>query len=228
MSKYRHEIKYILCYQQAYIIKERLSCLMKKDNHVTGESYLIRSIYYDNDSNVCFFDNLMGSSERSKWRIRTYNNDDSMIRLENKQKKNCFTRKESTILSKKDYESITKGDIDGLNDSSAVLERFLCNIRLGNYKPTVVVQYNRIPFVLLEGNVRITLDYNICYSSRFDQLFDENMQTELVMPEEKMILEIKYDEYLPDYIRDCIQLPNMTRCSCSKYCLCRMKQEGAR
>ena len=88
-------------------------------------------------------------------------------------------------------------------------------------KPKVIVEYDRIPYVERLGNVRVTLDQNISSSGDLDGFFREHIRKRPILPAGQHILEVKYDEFLPDAIRCNLQLQNLRQTSFSKYYLCR-------
>ena len=87
--------------------------------------------------------------------------------------------------------------------------------------PKVIVAYERTPYVYKNGNVRITFDRNITSSGQVDAFFQENVRKRPVLPAGMQLLEVKYDEYLPDHIYHALILDNMQRTNFSKYYLCR-------
>ena len=67
------------------------------------------------------------------------------------------------------------------------------------------------------GNVRITFDKNICGTNQVHSFFDEILPAVPVLPKGMHILEVKYDELLPDHIRDVLNTIPLRRLSFSKY-----------
>ena len=88
-------------------------------------------------------------------------------------------------------------------------------------RPVVIVEYDRIPYVYPNGNVRVTLDTNIAFSSAVGCFLDAQIPKSLVMPLGQQLLEVKYDEYLPDFLYRSLQLPSLQQTAFSKYYLCR-------
>jgi hypothetical protein len=60
--KFRHELKYIISTAEQLLVKNRIKGLMSVDKHV-GESgkYNIRSLYFDDYYNRCFYENENGT-----------------------------------------------------------------------------------------------------------------------------------------------------------------------
>lgn len=88
-------------------------------------------------------------------------------------------------------------------------------------RPKVIVEYDRVPYIYPQGNVRITLDENIRSSSRVELFLEDQIPTRPILPAGQHILEVKYDEYLPDFIYRAVQLQELHRTAFSKYYLCR-------
>ena len=221
--KYRHEFKYEIDIQQVIILKERLSKIIDKDKHVgKNESYRIRSLYFDDYEDSCFYDNENGTDPREKFRIRIYNGSSDIIRLELKRKEAGKTLKKSCKISKEQTETLMRGErIQWNDDMPPLLKKLYIYQETRNLRPKVIVEYDRIPFVHKDGNVRVTLDIDICSSNRIDQFLDKEILRRPIMPKGKHLLEVKYDEFLPDFIENTTKLKNLGQTTYSKYYLCR-------
>lgn len=223
MSEFRHEYKYICDVRQLAEIKYRISPLMQVDPHAgETQSYTIRSLYFDDYDNRCYYDNLNGSDPREKFRIRIYNGKDAFIRLELKQKVHGMTKKLSCPIGADIVREIIKGKPSDMRAIDSALYRKFClqqQVRL--LEPKVIVEYDRIPFVYKEGNVRVTFDTHIRSSSDVMNFLDKDIPTRPVMESGKHVLEVKFDEFLPDFIHHAIQIEKLQQTAFSKYCLCR-------
>lgn len=205
--KYRHELKYEISYHEYINLKLRLEPIMKRDIHADGSGiYTIRSLYFDNFNDKALKEKLDGIKNRDKFRLRCYNNDFSFILLEKKSKRNSLCLKKSTNLTREQCEKILDGDIGFMADSeNELFADFFAAMSGQLMRPKTVVVYKREPYIFEAGNVRITFDSDIrtgLYSTNF---LDGDLPLIPVMGSEKMILEIKYDEFLPDVIRHAIQ-----------------------
>ena len=87
-------------------------------------------------------------------------------------------------------------------------------------KPKTIVDYTREAFVYPAGNVRVTLDYDIRTGMDSTELLDPNCVT--VSSGGDIILEVKWDEYLPSAIEQAVQLGSRQTSSFSKYAACRI------
>ena len=221
-DKFRYELKYLCSETQLEIIKYRLMNILSFDHHTVDGQYVVRSIYFDNYENRCYFENENGTDPREKFRIRIYNADDKRISLECKRKEKGKTHKESCLITKDDYHCIMNGlSLDVLQYKSGLLKELIMLIKQEMFRPVVIVEYDRTPYVYPVGNVRITLDKNIRSSMDLKDFFAPNISTRPILPTGQHLLEVKYDELLPDYIKEVLQLDDLSRTAFSKYYLCR-------
>ena len=195
---------------------------MKPDSHVQDGKYHIRSLYFDNIDDKALREKLDGVNVREKYRIRLYNHDHSFIRLERKFKHGGLGYKSSAPLTKEEAEAIANGDVDWMaqSDNEVILD-FYTKIRNQGLRPSVIVDYTREPFVYSAGNVRVTLDYDIRTSLRCTDFLNPDCIT-IPIKDSSSILEVKWDNYLPDVIRNAIQLDSRHSTAFSKYAACRM------
>lgn len=221
--KFRHEFKYLCTDAQLAILKPRLMGLMAKDSHVGPNGvYHIKSLYFDDYNDRCFWENEDGVAPREKYRIRIYENSNERISLECKRKENDKIHKTSCRLTMEQFEYLaySKGNISF--DSLPPLAQKLQVLKMtSGMAPKVIVEYERTPYVYKNGNVRITFDRNITSSSQVDQFFNADAKKRPILPAGTQLLEVKYDEYLPDPIYHALMLDNMQRTNFSKYYLCR-------
>ena len=222
-KKYRHELKYLCSNGELEILKIRLNTIMKLDSHTNKQGwYHIRSIYFDNYDNTNVSDNVDGVSPLEKLRIRIYNNSDEKITLECKRKECGKILKQGTILTKKQFDGIIKGErIEISDENSFLLNKFLVLRQIQRFEPKVIVGYDRRPYIYTAGNVRVTFDCNIFSSPDVQDLFSKNIRKRMILPHGQNLIEIKYDEYIPDFIFNSIQMTNMQQITFSKYYLCR-------
>lgn len=221
-GKFRNELKYVCSEGEHLILQSRVRMLCQPDSHAGPDGvYQIRSIYFDDCQNRYFYENEDGIDPREKYRIRIYNASQSRITLECKSKTRSMTRKESCVLTLEQFRRILDGRLSPASITDPLLERFTLLQQQTNLKPTVIVAYERTPFVYSFGNVRITFDRNIGSSSDLDAFFDPYLPLRPVLPMGKQILEVKYDELLPGFLYDAMNLGSLQRTSFSKYYLCR-------
>jgi SPX domain protein involved in polyphosphate accumulation len=220
--KYRHEAKIEIGYSDLLMLRQRLSIVMQRDKHAIDGRYEIRSLYFDNARDKALREKIDGVNVREKFRIRFYNGDTSYIKLEKKSKINGLCHKSSAPLTRQQAEAIARGDYEWMCDSSQDLVRELyIKMKTQGLRPKTVVDYTREPFVYPPGNVRVTLDYNIRTGMSCTD-FLENECVTVPIETENTILEVKWDEYLPDIIRDIVHVQNRHVAAFSKYAACRI------
>lgn len=222
-NKLRHEYKYYINALVYHELQERFRHVLQIDRHMKeGEGYLISSLYFDDPSNSAMDEKKDGTRFREKYRIRLYNNKDDLIKLECKKKFNNYISKQWARLSREEYDRIIYGDYDFLISRPEKVCRMLYahhNFKL--LRPVTVVEYLREAYVHPLGNVRITFDKNLSASIGDLDVFNQNYETVRVPLQGMMILEIKYDDYIPDYIRKIVHSEHMIKSAISKYVLCR-------
>ena len=224
---FRHELKYQCSAAQLEIIRNRLMVLMNYDLHAVNGQYTIRSLYFDNYDNRCFYENESGTDPREKYRIRIYNANIDRISLECKRKECGKTYKTACLLSNAEYDELLHGgNLSSLLTKHKLLRKFTVLMHMQRFQPAVIVEYDRTPFVCPVGNVRVTLDQNIRSSNAFSQFFSEIIPTRQILPQGQHLIEVKYDELLPDYIKDVLQIGTLQQSTFSKYYLCRKNSMG--
>ncbi len=221
--KFRHECKHEINFSDMTALTQRLNAVMKRDENGTEAEgkYFVRSLYFDDLSDKALREKTDGISVREKFRIRFYNNDSSFIRLEKKSKRSGLCRKESEMLTKQEAQLLAQGEYGWLINSGRPLLYELYSKTRSGLMPKTIVDYTREAFVYPFGNVRITLDTCIRTGLFCTELFDENCPT-VPIRGAPIILEIKWDEFLPWLIRDLVQLEGRRTSSFSKYAACRI------
>ncbi len=221
-SKFRHELKFIISNQQRITIENSLLGLMQKDKHLRGDSYNIRSIYFDDYYNTCYYENENGVDPREKFRIRIYDGNSDFIRLELKRKEKSMTQKFQCELSLGQYKKIMAGELlDCFNQLPPLLKKFEIVRQTKLLKPDVIVDYDRVPYTFALGNVRITFDVNVSSSRDFGGFFDKIYAKKPILQQDMLVLEVKYDEFLPKHIENVIKSVTGNRTSFSKFYLCK-------
>jgi len=221
--KYRHEYKYICDSMQNAVLKLRANGLLKRDAHsgVNG-AYQIRSLYFDDWDDSCYYENESGIGTRDKYRIRIYNADAGRIALERKSKERGMTLKVSGKISETMCRQLMRGEIpQSTEDMSDDLKEMLRDMRQRCMRPAVIVEYLRYPFVERNGNVRVTFDENIRSSNEIDKFLEKEISARPILEKGQSVLEVKWDEFIPDYIKGYLQLDSLRWTSFSKYYLCR-------
>ena len=229
---YRVEDKYQLNNLQMYILEHRISSILNPDFHSGTTGYEISSIYFDDMYDTHYEDTIDGIDKRDKYRIRIYNNSFETINLEVKHKLHNRIKKDSCRITYEEYLQLMDstplsnsnyGSLDGASQNLAI-SQFNTAIKTRGLVPKVIVTYHRNAYINEAGNVRITFDRNVRACKNFSLFGQEECYSDsvsLLDDAESAILEVKYDEFLPDYIANTLELGSLWQTSYSKYALCR-------
>lgn len=219
---FRHEWKHEINYSDMVVLRQRLKAVMKPDENAVDGKYFIRSLYFDNISDKALREKIDGVNCREKFRIRYYNDDTSLIHLEKKSKINGLGNKQSASLSEEEAQKIVDGDFDWMIDCDRPLVQELYSKMMSQgLRPKTIVDYTREPFVFSAGNVRVTLDYDIRTGLYCTDFLNTDCVT-IPAGNAPIILEVKWDEFLPSVIRDIVQLESRRTAAFSKYAVCRI------
>lgn len=218
----REEKKFLLNYLEFYKVKGFLNQVMIPDSHNGAEGYMVRSLYFDTLDDLCFREKIDGVSKRKKMRLRIYHPDDKIAYLEMKQKDGKYQMKRSLAISKSDALELIDGNYDVLLEykKDFAMECYSV-LKEGGYVPKTVVQYKRHAFIAKENNIRITLDGEVLATEANFNIFDPNLPLYPVFPKSVEILEVKFNGFLLEYIKNFMDNVDKSELSVSKYCLAR-------
>jgi len=218
----RHELKHYINAADYAQIRARLRAVAKPDEHAGEDGgYTIRSLYFDNYSDKAVIEKLSGQSRREKFRFRIYNGDTSFIRLERKSKANRLTYKESAAITAQQCEELLAGRYDCLKQPDIpLLMELYTKIHYQNLRPRSIVEYHREAHKFHAGNVRVTFDTRIRTSNSVIGFLKPSLTT--IPAASAIIMEVKYDGFLPDIIRDVLKIGNRNQTEFSKYLVARL------
>jgi hypothetical protein len=224
MNKYRHELKFSISKDSAEMLKSRLALIMDvdKNSRMPDKTYLIRSLYFDDIASTAFYDKMEGVWLRKKYRIRYYNHDSSYIVLEAKHKHDQMTYKQQQGISKEMASRLSKGDIQDLPVSEGtLLAEFVRDMTMFHLIPSVLVDYYRLAYVYEPLDVRVTFDEYIKSGLYTSDMFDRDFPGVPILKENEVVLEVKFNEVMPDYIRMVLETIPKCRQAISKFAICR-------
>lgn len=223
--KYRHEIKYIISDWEKQAMMQRLHGIMKKDANGGVNGYTIRSLYFDDYWYKAYEEKMIGTFHRKKYRIRIYDFSDKVIKLECKEKQGNYIYKQGARLSREETDMILNGQYDFLlNRKESLCHAFYLECMTKGLRPAVIVDYEREAFVLKEGDVRITFDDHVRSAWMGFDIFDKDLPAYGVLEPSTLILEVKYTEFLPEFIRRNVSPNNSQLTAASKYTMCLEKK----
>ena len=215
----RHELKYLISPIDAHILARRFSTLFARDRHASSDgSYTVRSLYFDSPDDILLRMGKDGMSRREKWRLRTYGDGCQAFRLEKKAKRAGASEKSSCAITSAEAQAIACGHAPLPWDmcDRPVLREFRYRQMANLLRPTSVICYRREAFTYAPGNVRLTLDSHITSSTNPRAILDPGLPLIPVSPG-SVILEVKYDAFIPDIVRHAIETPGAQRTAWSKY-----------
>lgn len=221
-KQFRHELKHEISYGDYLALRRRLLPVMRRDPHVTDDGvYRVHSLYFDNHNDKILREKLDGKSEREKFRIRYYNQDTQHILLEKKYKNHGLGVKYDAPITADAVRALLCGDSAWMADSPHGLVRELyIKMKTEALRPRTTVDYLREPLVYPQGNVRVTFDSQIVSADACARFLEPHAAIPAACG--KIVLEVKYDRYLPDLIAGLLQLGDYRAAAFSKYAACRM------
>lgn len=220
---FRHEYKYEINYFDYLALRQRLLPFVKSDPNADENGfYRITSLYFDNFHDKALMEKMNGVNIREKFRIRYYNDNHELIRLEKKFKQNGMCLKSACPITRAECQQLLSAQTVWMRDADRPLIRELYHKMTAQMlKPKTLVVYQREPYVYPVGNVRITFDSQIETGIHSQDLFHPVTIATSPTAGQTLLLELKYDEFIPDFIRDLIQLGYRTNQAFSKYAICR-------
>ena len=223
---YRNEWKYLISWGEKELITSRIAPLLHPDPNAVNGGYLIRSLYFDDYWNTAYEQKDAGVLERKKYRIRIYNYSDRSIKLERKKKYGAYIYKQSAKITRSEFEAILAGDYNFLLKSSQpLLQEFYVECRCHNLRPRTIVDYEREPWILDAGTVRITFDMNVRAAVGSFDIFDPTLPCLSVIDPGRLVMEVKFTEFLPRFVQDILPPQREEMTAVSKYVLCYEKTQ---
>ena len=215
---FRHEIKHEISEADRFLLRGRLRAALQVDPNGVDGCYRVRSLYFDNADDKALREKIDGAPRREKFRIRFYQGDPSRLTLEKKSKIITLCAKVSEPLDPDVCRAVLAGNFDALRSGGSLCRELFCKMRTQQLRPRTVVDYSREAFLCSAGNARITVDSDI-RAGLTPRGFLSPRLPELSVG--RAVLEVKYDAFLPDFVRDLVQLPGRRAAAFSKYAACR-------
>ena len=220
-ERFRNEWKYLISTSEKEVLNLRMKPLMKLDPHAENGGYLIRSLYFDDYWNSAYEEKESGVLMRKKYRIRIYNYSAESIKLERKKKFGSYIYKEDAPLTKDEVQKILSGEYEFLLKSPYNLCReFYIECMSNMMRPRTIVDYEREPWIMDEGTVRITFDTDVRAAVGSYDIFDSTLPALSVLEPGKLIMEVKFTEMLPQILRNLLPPQAAEFTAVSKYVLC--------
>ena len=220
----RRELKYFINSTDYFNLTNTVSHLFFKDKNIIEKGYYhVRSLYFDNKANDSYYEKIDGIEKKKKFRNRVYDLLSNPIKLEIKSKINNVVLKETMVISKKDMVDIISGDYSCLlNYNNNIAKKIYYYFIKDYYKPVILIDYKREAYHFDLNNIRITFDKEIKKNEiNLADLFNKDINMSPVLKNKKIVLEIKYTENIPTWIKNLLYTPRFERYAISKYSLSR-------
>lgn len=218
---FRNEWKYFISWKEYDTIRRRMERVFQRDRHAENGGYMIRSLYFDDYWNSAYEEKIMGVHARKKYRIRIYDCSDRVISLERKKKQGSHIYKESARLTRPEYDRIRNGDYAFLmNHPQQLCREFWYECAVNLMRPKVIVDYEREPFVMEEGTVRITFDAHVRAASPGLDIFTREIPSYEAVDPDKLVMEVKFTEFCPRLVQELLPSGEHEFSAISKYTLC--------
>lgn len=215
----RRELKYPIGEMDYYKVNDLFKRVLNPDPNNKEYGYRIRSLYFDSLNDDDYYAKINGEEVRKKIRLRIYDTKTDKVKLEIKRKINISQRKETVTITREDAIKLINMDYSVLLKYNNDIANSAYNIMtMGQYRPAVLVDYNRMAYIHTENNIRVTLDSDI-RSNEFDfNMFSEDVSMTPIVDYYNAVLEVKFDGELFCWISQALADLDTTNRSLSKYC----------
>ncbi len=211
----RLEHKYLISYLDYHKIINAVRATMIHDQHGDDDAYLVNSIYLDDIVFTGAADKAFGNQLHKKYRIRHYN-DTSKKKLELKYKEGNESTKYSTMINDEVFQAIIKQNLDVLEPyfDDQLIRRFTLDMLRNNLMPKMYIKYQREAYKDELDNIRLTFDHSL-NAERFLGK-EEGIEMKLMF-DTSLILEVKYEHYMPSTLKELLKKITLNQIAYSKY-----------
>lgn len=226
----RHELKFEVDALEYQLLKKKLATALKPDPYIWPRGYYnVRTLYFDDFCDSALQEKEAGLFIRKKFRLRIYNHSDAFVKFECKRKIGSYVYKETARISREEAERLILGDCGFLaNSKVGFLKEFYLESRCKLLRPVVIVEYEREAFVHPIGNVRVTFDLSLRMGYNVTSFFEDKIPLVGVLDPLGIILEVKYNQVIPKYIRGLFPDTIKPRLAIGKFVICRTQQINQR
>lgn len=211
----RFEYKYLISYVDYYKVIEAVKTMLIHDKHGEEDNYPVNSIYIDDIQFTGAADKAFGNQFHKKYRIRFYHSLESK-KLELKEKTGDESVKYACDINDEVYEGILTQDLDVLekNFEDPLIRRYTLDMLRHNLEPKCNIKYFREAYRDETDNLRITFDHSVSVERFSNDFSNEYLK---LMKDSTLILEIKYEHFLPKYIKSILKGITLNQIAYSKY-----------
>ena len=223
LSVKRQEYKYFINNADMYKLASILNSLMTLDEHANlkTKEYTVTSLYFETPDDEDLDEKIDGILVREKHRLRLYNHNHSIIKLETKKRNGTVIAKDSAQIEIINALDLCSGCYNPEVFENKLAKLITTKLKSEAYRPRVIVEYDRQAYYLPYGDIRITFDKNLrTYNAYTNLLGLSNVAKTPVFLDDNQIMEIKFGVKLPSHILNVLETIPSTRSSISKYALC--------
>ncbi len=223
----RFELKYMIDLKQAEEFKKVLQRYMTPDTYGNQDGcYTIANLYYDSPNFRCYWEKENGIKYRRKLRIRHYETgatltDETPVFVEIKQRVDRVTQKRRSVLAYRDALHLCSDrqipNHDPV-DRDAIKEIFVYLWQY-NLVPANIIRYQRQAFTgtVYDPGLRVTFDTDLSFQVAPLHLHEKRTTLPFI-PADKVVMEIKVNERIPNWLTEMIAAKNLQLYRISKYC----------
>ncbi len=180
------ELKFLLTLEEAQLFEDRLKESLAPDPHSIGGGYQVRSLYFDTPQLDVF--HRCGNHAFRKYRIRQYGSMNTLF-LERKSKRAQRILKHRMEIHKSNLSEELMGS-----------GWFSTEVSLQNLAPVCIISYERRAYIGENGDIRVTLDRDLCGQAAKGFDMDLGPQGKPVHGG-KCVLEFKFLDEIPGQLR---------------------------
>jgi hypothetical protein len=228
----RYEYKYFVPLRKMEMLRNMIAPFMKYDKHsekMKARHYTVRSIYFDTPEYDCYFEKIEGLKHRKKFRLRGYNqlekvNGQVFFEIKRKYENPILKNRapsrydEAVDLFERNNPDSYHPDKDQYPLAEENLHRFFYHYHNHQLRPVVLVIYEREAWLgKHDETIRLTFDKNlrsVAFPSLDDLYSEDRVRYSLT---NSFILEIKFNDHFPAWMKPIIGTLGVKRQSASKY-----------
>jgi hypothetical protein len=229
MQRQRFELKYMLDEPTAQAIRDVITTRLELDENGVGKpnySYPVHSLYLDSPDLYTFWTTINGDKNRFKLRIRFYNDQpNTPVFFEIKRRVNSCILKQRGGVKKEAVARLLQGHFPMSSDmlsqdpkSLVAVQRFLDLTARIQAVPQAHVCYLREAYVdPVSDNVRVTFDRDVYTEPRSTPTFGVEMNQPSRPFGNRVILELKFTDRFPEWLRGTVERFSLMQCGAAKY-----------
>ena len=229
MQRQRFELKYMLNREQAEAIRAVISVQLDLDENGMGQpnfSYPVHSLYLDSPDLYTFWTTINGDRNRFKLRLRFYDDrPNTPVFFEIKRRVNNCILKQRGGVKKEAVGRLLRGHFPAQTDllskdpkALSAVQNFVQLVDKIGAAPQAHVCYLREAYTEpVTDNLRVTFDREVLTEPRHESTFETAMVDPSRPFGNRVILELKFTDRFPDWLRVVVEHFGLMQCGAAKY-----------